>query len=328
MAKYFYTFICFFLTLSCVQQTQNHPVHFYIWKSKPELNHKEKEVFEKTKAQKIFLRVFDIDNEHGVPAPKGLIKNFNPKEIDAEYIPTIFITNRSFQNTSEHHIDKMAENIADLVKQIAENHDFNYDEIQIDTDWTSSTKDDFFSFLKQLKHISGKNISSTLRLHQVKYKEQTGVPPVDKVYLMAYATSSPIETEDKNSILDLDLLKDYLQNINDYPLQFDVALPLYSWAIVTNHIGRKKLINGVTEADLDSAYFTKQSKQKFIVDQDVFLKGMYLNKGFTLKIEPVTPELLKDTKHYLNKKVKTPYALVYFHLDRKFTDRFDPKDLL
>jgi hypothetical protein len=43
----------------------------------------------------------------------------------------------------------------------------------------------------------------------VKDKAQTGVPPVEKVYLMCYSTSSPLENSSKNSILDVVILKNY-----------------------------------------------------------------------------------------------------------------------
>ena len=96
-----------------------------------------------------------------------------------------------------------------------------------------------------------------MRLHQVKDKQQTGIPKVNKVYLMCYATSSPLDNSNANSILEVNLLKNYLHNLQDYPLKMDIALPIYSWGIVTNHLGKKKLINALEEKDLQNRNFQK-----------------------------------------------------------------------
>jgi hypothetical protein len=54
---------------------------------------------------------------------------------------------------------------------------------------------------------------------------------------MCYSTSSPLENSDKNSILDIQILKNYLSEVQNYPIKkIDVALPI-SWGIVTNHFG-------------------------------------------------------------------------------------------
>jgi len=37
--------------------------------------------------------------------------------------------------------------------------------------------------------------------------------------------------------------------------------------------------------------------------------------------------LLKETKEYLNEKVKTDYDIVYFHLSKGFLSRFSENDL-
>jgi hypothetical protein len=54
---------------------------------------------------------------------------------------------------------------------------------------------------------------------------------------MCYSTSSPLEKSDKNSILDVNILKSYLSKMEDYPVKkIEVALPIYSWGIITNHL--------------------------------------------------------------------------------------------
>ncbi len=65
---------------------------------------------------------------------------------------------------------------------------------------------------------------------------------------MCYSTSSPLEKSDKNSILDVGTLKSYLSKLEDYPIKkIEVALPVYSWGIVTNHLEKHKLINALSK---------------------------------------------------------------------------------
>lgn len=73
---------------------------------------------------------------------------------------------------------------------------------------------------------------------------------------MCYSTSSPLEKSDKNSILDVSTLRSYLSKIEDYPVKkIEVALPVYSWGIVTNHLEKHRLINALSEKDLDNPNF-------------------------------------------------------------------------
>lgn len=303
-------------------------VDFYYWKSERPPNAAEAEIFSELNSKKLYIRLFDVDLQQGDPAPQGILSNFDKDILPAEYVPVVFITNRTFVNISEESLEGLVSKVFSLTNKIMSDHFGSFQELQIDCDWTESTKTSFFAFLEKLRAISNKNISCTLRLHQVKYKEKTGIPPVDKTYLMAYATSNPLGEEEINSILDISLLKDYLENINDYPLDFDVALPLYSWAVVTNHLGKKLLINGVSEDDLTTSEFRKLSTRNYELDDNVFLRGMYLNRGFKLKLEGISPELLSEAKQFLNQKIKKPYTIVYYHLDTLFTNRFTLEELL
>lgn len=316
------------LLWSCHSKPRHHSIQFYHWKTIAQIGDVEKSYFEELKSEKLYLRVFDIVKTQGSPTPTAVIQSFDSKSLNAEYIPVVYIINEVFSGMEQNSVKKLAKDSFEMIQQIAEaNHFSTYTEIQIDCDWTESTKDAYFQFLTELKTLSHKNISSTLRLHQVKFRNKTGIPPVGKVYLMCYATSSPIEEIEKNSILDLDLLKDYLENINEYPLKFDVALPIYSWAIVTNHVGEKKLINGVSEEDLTTSDFKKLSNGLYEVQEDVFLRGIYLNPEFKIKVETIPISLLKETREFLDSKIKTDFDLVYYHLDGLFLNRYLVDDL-
>jgi hypothetical protein len=262
-----------------------------------------------------------VDKIAGRFQPIAAISREKSFETDKKIIPVVFMTIRCFLNIKEEEISFLAKSIFDLIQSKQQDFEFeNAGEIQIDFDWNSGTRDDYFKFLKELKRISGEKISCTLRLHQVKDKKETGVPPVEKVYLMCYSTSSPLENSDKNSILDVAILKNYLSKIEDYPIKnMDIALPIYSWGIVTNHVGKHLLINGLNKKDLENPNFRKISENEVEVLQDDFYFGNFLNKNFTIKIEEISDSQLEEVIGFLNKKLPK-FNIIYFQLDGKFVE--------
>ena len=83
----------------------------------------------------------------------------------------------------------------------------------------------------------------------------------------------------------------------------DVALPIYSWGIVTNHLGKRKLINSLSADDLQHPDFRKISDNEAEVLQDGFYFGNYLNKGFRIKTEEISEEQLGQVIQFLNRKI-------------------------
>lgn len=317
--KTFVTIIILFLLIGCKTDVKKSAIDFYYWRSNYSINQEEKEVVDSLKSESVYVRFFDVDKKAGKISPVGVIQNFNAEQLKVRYIPTVFITNRTFINTTPDQVKVLAKDVFNFLKETAQRGKLNsFDEIQIDCDWTKSTRETYFSFLSELKHISGKKLSATLRLHQVKYKEREGVPPLDKMVLMCYATENPTDQSEKNSILDLTIAKDYLQNLEDYPIQLDVALPIYSWAILTNHLGNVKLINSFSENDLKGKPVKEIREGVYEVQDDFFVENFYVSKGFRIKIENVSSELLIDTKRFIDQKLPYNYHVIYYHLDSKF----------
>lgn len=307
------------LILFSCKEEQIHPYSFYYWKTNLTLDQTESQVLEEATTPVLYTRFFDVDKTGGKFQPAGVATKGQSFNTDKEIVPVIFIMNRAFLNIKPEEITFLAQSVSDLVQKKTVEFNFKQsNEIQIDCDWTAGTRDDYFKFLKELKKVSKKEITSTLRLHQVKDKGKMGIPPVSKVYLMCYSTTSPLENSDKNSILDVQLLKNYLARLEDYPLQnIDVALPIYSWGIITNHLGKRKLINGLSEKDLNNPDFKKISATEAEVLKDDFYFGNYLNKGFKIKIEDISAEQLAEVKSFLHNKIGS-YSVVYYQLDAKF----------
>lgn len=312
-----FLFLLFFIT-SCSKK-ENHNYTFYYWKTNLKLDKEETKVLEQASTPYLYTRFFDVDKVGGKFQPVAVITKDKSFQTDKEIVPTVFITNPAMLNISAEEIQFLAKSIDHLIQKKAEEYHLKTgNEIQIDCDWTSGTRDDYFKFLKELKKVSGKEITCTLRLHQVKNKKQTGIPPVEKVYLMCYSTSSPLEKSDKNSILDVNILKSYLSKLEDYPIRnIEVALPIYSWGIITNHLEKHKLINALSKKDLENPNFKKISEYEAEIQKDGFYFGSYLNKGFRIKVEEISQNQLEDVIHFLEKKIPN-FTIIYYQLDSKF----------
>lgn len=320
LMKKYILFLLLFSFCSCSKK-HKHPYTFYYWKTSLSLNTKEKESLNNSDNPLLYTRFFDVDKVNNQFEPVAVITKDQSFETEKKIVPTVFITNRNFINVEKSEISFLAEKVNDLIKKKIADYNLKVNnEIQIDCDWTSGTKEDYFEFLKQLKKISKKQVTCTLRLHQVKDKDLAGIPPVEKVYLMCYSTSSPLENSDKNSILDLNIMKSYLAQLDNYPIKkIDVALPIYSWGIVTNHLGKHKLINALSAKDLDRAGFKKISENKIEVLKDGFYFGNFLSKGFTIKVEEISEDQLTKAIQFLDKKI-IDYNIIYYQLDSKFVE--------
>ncbi|MDG4652171.1 hypothetical protein [Chryseobacterium arthrosphaerae] len=312
-------FLCILLLIASCSSKEKHPYTFYYWKTNLKLDPEEKRVLDKAPVPFLYTRFFDVDKIDGKFQPVAVITKDASFQTSKQIVPTVFITNPALLGISPDEITFLAESIHHLVQKKAEEYHLKINnEIQIDCDWTAGTREDYFKFLKELKRVSGKEITCTLRLHQVKDKKNTGIPPVEKVYLMCYSTSSPLEKSDKNSILDVSTLRSYLSKLEDYPVKkIEVALPVYSWGIVTNHLEKHRLINALSEKDLDNPNFKRISPSEVEILKDGFYFGNYMNKGFTIKVEEISEEQLEEVISFLQKKIPH-FNIIYYQLDSKF----------
>ena len=81
--------------------------------------------------------------------------------------------------------------------------------IQVDCDWTKGTAAIYFDLLNSLK--AHYELDVTIRLHQIKYANDTGIPPVDHGTLMLYDTGD-MSNMFANSILTMDDGRSYISN--------------------------------------------------------------------------------------------------------------------
>ena len=243
--------------------------------------------------QKIYIKVFDIDcpRESSIAQPLSQLQFLSGHPFKTQFIPVIFITNRTFLKTSELEIPSLVRKTNSLLQTITSQAGIDFNEIQLDCDWSQSTQQKFFQFCISLNNLLPKSIkiSSTIRLHQFKYPDMTGIPPVDKGVLMAYNTGKIGSWEEKNSIFNLEESLKYIQNTRPYPLTLDLALPVFYWALVFRD---EELVHIIHKPDAsikkNDLVFRKLSENRFELQKDQILNGLYLYAGDLLKIEKPT----------------------------------------
>src|SRR5690606_32452956 len=161
--------------------------------------------------------------------------------------------------------------------------------------------DAFFLFLKKIKERlpAGVRLSATIRLHQYKFPDKTGVPPVERGMLMFYNTGDIENPEAGNSIFQTDDARKYLVGApENYPLPLDLALPVFSWALVFRDGELWKIIPEMPDHELaDTMRFEairnpqsviRNLPSIFRIRKGTFIAGHYLRPGDLLKVEAIS----------------------------------------
>ncbi len=326
----------------CQKQPRQVNTSFYHWKTDFHLTDFEKNYCKQLKINKLYVRLFDVDWDDASHFPKPIAVVDSLEKTDWEIIPTIFITNKTFVQLADNQVDTLVKLIFETIslktKSVvtasrAWQEGDNFNEIQIDCDWTATTRDRFFSFLKKLKTVSNKKISATIRLHQVKFKEKTGVPPVDAGVLMAYNMGNLEDAKTQNSILDIEILNSYVSKLEDYPLKLDVALPIFSWGVVIRDGEVVKLINNLTKDELQypPQYFIEKKDNHFEVLKNTYLKGFYLYKDDEIRIENTDSRqvnILQKAADIIAQNINNQQlTIIFYHLDSVTLQRIRYEEL-
>lgn len=323
--------IFLFCLSGCTDRQTSTPA-FYIWKSKLTDQDADTAYLNRLDAKKIYVRMFDVDSNGNGAFPTADYTPSSNVVLSQEIVPVIFITNRTMLKCTPPDIEELARKCVDKIDTI---YHLNFSklpvEYQFDCDWTGKTKENYFHFLRCIRKLRKEaRISCTIRLHQIKFKDNTGVPPVDKGTLMYYASSEPTDFDNKNTILNNKEAASYIEKAGSYPLHLDIALPLYSWGIVRNPFGQIKLINGVREATISAQpeYYRKTGDSTYRILQSHYLNGVWLNKDYELKVEEVSIETLQEAAKLLRKKLRNEKReVIFYHLDKEILKRYPTEQL-
>ena len=304
-----------------------HDNAIYYWRTTFSLNDAEKDFLKKHDITKMYVHFFDVNNqwqgtngEYVVPGATIQFNNSMPSGV--EVIPTVYITTSAMEKMQLKE-DEYAEKIFKRVNAICRRNGIAFKELQLDCDWTKSTRKHFFKLCEKMKQYmdSTQTLSSTIRLHQL-----TQIPPpVDKGVLMVYNTGNLMEMTTDNSIFSRKDIEPYLRDhrLADYALPLDVAYPTYGWSVLF-HPGKDKYHFDRIMRHTDFSEYPQLkeiSKNIYETTTDVdFAPGTdswdKAYEGYRIRVERPTANEILEIKNLIESQLKDKlHSNVLYHLD-------------
>ena len=301
---------------------------FYYWRTVFELSDIEQEALQENEITKMYVRYFDVDiDARGKPHPVSPI-HFKESPQNLQIVPVVYIKNKVMLKDNLQ-LDLLADDISNYIEQINEAGAIGpIDEIQIDCDWTLTSRDKFMQFIDILKQRSGKKLSATIRLHQVKHYTSTHIPNVEYATLMYY-NMGKIDADTLNSIYDREVAHRYIEGLNSYPMKLNIALPIYAWGV---HVRNNKIVNLVSKTDKeafenDTNFVCKENSNIITVKNSNIKHGRYYLRNDWIKIEEISGNELMQMAADIGKQLPyTPDEIVFFDLDEINIKRYSNEE--
>lgn len=299
--------------------------------------------------ERMYVRYFDVVYD---PAnrPESIVPNatleFKQEFPDSlEIIPTIFITNEAMASwpkerssdynwyytpqfkTSNYYIEQLIYRIKAMNQR---NHVRNVKEIQVDCDWSESTRETFFAFCDSLRtrlHDEGIALSSTIRLHQLRQ----AAPPVDRGVLMCYNTGALRTLSTQNSILHSKDVYSHLRfaNLRKFGIPMDVAYPTFGWSVM--YSPDSKFLGLVRTTDLsDTETFRLRSDGLCEILRECTAGHALLQPGNLLRLEMSEMSTLREVKAQIDLRRDTSevgYSTILYHLDSRNLSNYSPDEI-
>jgi len=283
---------------------------------------------------RIYLRLLDVDLDPRTRAPTAIAPLVfeAPWPAGREAVPTVFLRERALRGLDSTAIDVLSSRLVHAARTTLGSRSVPWKELQLDCDWSAGTRDAYFALLRATgrRLDSGRTVSSTLRLHQVRDRQRMGVPPVKRVLLMLYnmgpASADPTDTVQ----LDLSSTTPWLPALESYPLRMDLALPVWTWWL---HL-RDTTVVGLVEGQLpDPALETALEPVgpgRYRLRRSTWVAGTFFREGDVVKVESATPEALERLVALVAPHLKPDPGrdVSFFSLDALPSSRFPPSFLL
>lgn len=134
---------------------------------------------------------------------------------------------------------------------------------------------------------------------------------------MCYNVGKIDDWKSENSILDSDIVLQYLDRFEEYPLALDVALPIFHWGLLFRDAELIQIFNNLQAEDLqDSARFQAIAKNRYEVIKSTYLNGHYLYEGDLIRLEAISEmELVRTTQLLSEQLPMQSRHIVFYHLD-------------
>ncbi|MCX5740915.1 MAG: hypothetical protein NT062_00280 [Proteobacteria bacterium] len=282
------------ITVGCSHAEPSPPATraFYHWRTTLALSTTEQRALHDVGVTRLYVKVFDVAWQDDAPIVVGELAAGSTAPAGVEVVPVVFLRAEVFAHGPRH---ELAAATWARVERIAQRLAITPAELQLDCDWTDGTRDEFFAFVTDLRARvpRGLTLSATIRLHQIKYRERTGVPPVDRGMLMFYNMGKFSAASGDRAIFDEAIARQYVARIDDYPLPLDLALPIWSWTVHLRDDRVEGLMQSTPVETLEAQDFLQRREAstpgRFLVTRTTFLAGELLREGDELKVESIGP---------------------------------------
>jgi hypothetical protein len=303
------------ISFSACNKKPSASTSFYYWKTSYALNNFEKKYLQDNHVQNIYMRCFDVIPSAKLYEPNAVLIWKDAPEKNINYIPVVFITNAIFENVDSSEVSSMVNNIFQLTQQIFASQNLSILEMQIDCDWTTSTKDIYFYFLELLakKKII---VSNTLRLYQYKYRKDAGIAPTNYASLMCYNMGNLKSANTENSIINLKDLQAYTNQVTDYPKPINIAMPLFDWVLVYKKNAFKNILYSCPNTSTSN--WKKIKENQFICIRNYLdtCCNQYFYNAETIRIEQISKQDWLQAKQYIQQHLSnTKNEIIYYTLD-------------
>lgn len=207
----------------------------YHWKSIFDLNSTEVEFLQKHNIDRIYVKLFDVATEQNFLSgttdivPIATTKFVSPAPEGVEIVPVVYITIEALRAMEGREAEFANLIVERSVAMCNYNKLGKIRELQLDCDWTSTSKEIYCNLCKLVKRALQEKemaLSITIRLHQLK----EAPPTADSGVLMLYNTGSLQNYQTRNSILDISDVERFIERLN-YPMPLNYAYPTFGWGV-------------------------------------------------------------------------------------------------
>ncbi|MBI4979846.1 MAG: hypothetical protein HZC28_20370 [Spirochaetes bacterium] len=328
--------------ISC-SRSPAYELGLYHWRTTVEYDTQDRAFFRSHNITRMYVRFFDVtyNRQRGETVPTAPAHIRRPYDPGCETVPVVFITQDAISHCTTNNVDALAGKIISRIRLMADEIGIasSVNELQLDCDWTRGTKDSYFALISAIQRhtarvFPGTAVSSTIRLHQIKYAESLGIPPADSGMLMIYNVRSPHDFAASNAIYNQPDAMRYLMYLPDYPLRLDYALPLYSQGRQFNaHTNFIRLINGLTDDDIDTNQFTRIGAHRYAASTDSYIDSRRVMRGDFIIIDDtdlaavrrIIPLITRYGRNARDGVAKT--HVVLYHYEPSIRERFSHEKL-
>ncbi|MEK6795680.1 MAG: hypothetical protein AABZ39_12945 [Spirochaetota bacterium] len=298
---------------------------WYYWRTDVRFDENDRILFSSFGTERLYVRFFDVTYDTGtraaVPTAPANIRSL--PGTNCCIVPVVFITVDALTHADA---PSLARAVVSRVRAMADDAGFRsrIDEIQLDSDWTAKTRDTYFAMLREVKRLgigsTAVTVSSTIRLHQVKYRKSMGAPPADRLMLMLYNVHSPRDFTAANAIYDASAER-YLRYLPDYPIALDIAVPVYAqcrqYGSRSNFI---RLMNDVRARDIPAGDVVMLAPHRYRTVNDTLLSGHRVMKNDILAVDETDLDaalsIVRTCRRYGQRTGKLSERIVLYHYDR------------